>query len=334
MNANRNGRWLRFGTLVAGSAALLAGAVGQGWAQSRTDYPVRPIRVIVGFPPGQATDVVARLVSQRLADAVGQQVVVDNRPGKGGSIGAELGSKATPDGYTIVLSATAPLATNPHLYKNVGYDPLKDFAPITLTGWLPFMLVTNASSPTKSLVDFIALAKSKPGQLNYGSSGNGSTSHLTMELMLSMGGLKLNHVPYKGVVAAMTDLVGGQLHAIWDTALFLTPHIKGGRVLAIASSSTKRLASFPDVPAAAEVLPGFESGAFLAFVAPAGTPAPIIRRLNTEIVRILKTQDVIDRMNALASDVLTSTPEELRAYMKREYDKWGKVVRETGARAE
>ena len=236
---------------------LLALSSHAAFAQTGGGYPNKPIRIIVGFPPGQATDIVARLLAQKFTDAWGQQMVVDNRPGKGGSIGAALGAKAPPDGYTLILSATAPLATNPNVYTNVGYDPLRDFAPISLVAWLPFILVTNPQTPARNLAEFITLAKAKPGQLNFGSSGNGSTSQLSMELMKTMAGINLVHVPYKGVVAAMTDLIAGQLQAMWDTALFLTPHIKGGKVIALAVSSPKRLAAFPEVPAAAETIPGY-----------------------------------------------------------------------------
>jgi tripartite-type tricarboxylate transporter receptor subunit TctC len=313
---------------------LLALSSHAAFAQTGGGYPNKPIRIIVGFPPGQATDIVARLLAQKFTDAWGQQMVVDNRPGKGGSIGAALGAKAPPDGYTLILSATAPLATNPNVYTNVGYDPLRDFAPISLVAWLPFILVTNPQTPARNLAEFITLAKAKPGQLNFGSSGNGSTSQLSMELMKTMAGINLVHVPYKGVVAAMTDLIAGQLQAMWDTALFLTPHIKGGKVIALAVSSPKRLAAFPEVPAAAETIPGYESGAWLGLVAPAGTPAAIIAKLNAETIRILRTPDVNERINALASEVLVSTPGEFGEHIARELAKWGKVVKDTGVRAE
>ena len=325
------------GTALAVALACIAlGAPGMAAAQGKGGdaYPNKPVRILVGFPPGQATDVVARMIAQKLTDAWGQQVVVDNRPGKGGSLAGELAAKATPDGYTILLTATAPLSINPHVYKSVGYDSLKDFAPVGSVAWLPFILVTSSQSGLRTLPEFIAAAKAKPRALNYGTSGNGSTSHLTMELMSSMSGIQLNAVPYKGVVMAMTDLMAGQLQGMWDTALFLTPHVKGGRVVGLAGSSAKRLAGFPDLPAAAETLPGFESGAMLGFVAPAGVPAPVLAKLNAEVNRILRSAEVTDRIVAFSSDVRTSTPAEYRQFIRAELDKWGKVVKETGARAE
>ena len=295
-------------------------------------YPVRPIKVVVGFPPGQATDIIARLMATKFSESLGQPVVVDNRPGKGGSLGAELVAKSAPDGYTLLVSATAPLATNVNLYPNVGYNPATDFAPVSLMAWLPFVLIVNPAVPANTMAELIAYAKARPGALSYASSGNGTTAHLTMEMFKRAAGLDILHVPYKGGVAALSDVMSGQLQMSWDTALFLLPHIKAGRVRAIATASPARSPLMPDIPAAAETVPGFSSGAWLGLVAPAGTPRDIVNRLNSELHKFMKTAELTERLATLGSEVLLSTPDEFHEHIKREMVKWGKAVKDSGTK--
>ena len=317
-------------------AALCAAALGAslpapGGAQAQS-YPSRPIKVVVGFPPGQATDVIARLMAAKLAESLGQPVVVENRPGKGGSLGAEAVAKSPPDGYTLLVSATAPLATNFNLYPSVGYNPATDFAPISLMAWLPFVLIVNPSVPANTLAELIAYAKTRPGALSYASSGNGTTAHLTMEMLKKAAGIDILHVPYKGGVAALSDVMAGQLQMGWDTALFVLPHVKAGKVRAIATASPTRSPLMPDIPAAAETVPGFSSGAWLGLVAPAGTPRDIVNRLNAELHKLMKTPELAEKLAGLGSEVLLSTPDEFHEHIRRELVKWGKAVKDSGTR--
>ena len=317
-------------------AALCAAALGAslpapGGAQAQS-YPSRPIKVVVGFPPGQATDVIARLMAAKLAESLGQPVVVENRPGKGGSLGAEAVAKSPPDGYTLLVSATAPLATNFNLYPSVGYNPATDFAPISLMAWLPFVLIVNPSVPANTLAELIAYAKTRPGALSYASSGNGTTAHLTMEMLKKATGIDILHVPYKGGVAALSDVMAGQLQMGWDTALFVLPHVKAGKVRAIATASPTRSPLMPEIPAAAETVPGFSSGAWLGLVAPAGTPRDIVNRLNAELHKLMKTPELAEKLAGLGSEVLLSTPDEFHEHIRRELVKWGKAVKDSGTR--
>ena len=315
-----------------GAAVLGLTLAAAGGVSAQPAYPSRPIKVVVGFPPGQATDVIARLMATRFAEALGQPVVVDNRPGKGGSLGAELVAKSAPDGYTLLVSATAPLATNVNLYPSVGYNPATDFAPVSLMAWLPFVLIVNPALPANNLAELIAYAKARPGALSYASSGNGTTAHLTMEMLKRSAGLDILHVPYKGGVAALSDVMAGQLQMGWDTALFVLPHVKAGRVRAIATASPTRSPLMPDIPAAAETVPGFSSGAWLGLVAPAGTPREIVNRLNTELHKFMKTAEIADKLAGLGTEVLLSTPEEFQEHIKREMVKWGKAVKDSGTK--
>ena len=313
------------------AAVLSASLFAPGGAQAQA-YPSRPIKVVVGFPPGQATDVIARLMAGKLAESLGQPVVVENRPGKGGSLGAEAVAKSPPDGYTLLVSATAPLATNFNLYPNVGYNPATDFAPVSLMAWLPFVLIVNPAVPANTLAELIAYAKTRPGALSYASSGNGTTAHLTMEMLKKAAGIDILHVPYKGGVAALSDVMAGQLQMGWDTALFVLPHVKAGKVRAIATASPTRSPLMPEIPAAAETVPGFSSGAWLGLVAPAGTPREIVNRLNAELHKLMKTPEIAEKLAGLGSEVLLSTPDEFHEHIKRELVKWGKAVKDSGTR--
>jgi tripartite-type tricarboxylate transporter receptor subunit TctC len=305
-------------------------------AQAQADYPGKPLRIIVGFPPGQATDVIARMVGERLTASMGQPVVIDNKPGQGGSIGAAAAAKSPADGYTMLISATAPLATNPNLYKNLPYDPSKDFAPITLIANLPFVLVANPNLPANNVRELIALAKSKPGQLTFASSGSGSTSHLSMEMFKAATGVDIRHVPYKGSPPAFTDVMGGQVDLVFDTAVYALPQVRAGRVKMLAVASAKRSALLPDVPTVAEQgVPGYESGAWLGAVFPAGTPAPIVARMYTELNKIMNTREMRERLFALGGEPLSSSsPEEFARHISAEMRKWGKAVTDSGARIE
>ncbi len=323
---------LRQAITALGAAVLGLTMLAPASLQAQATYPVRPIKVVVGFPPGQATDIIARLMATKFSESLGQPAVVDNRPGKGGSLGAELVAKSAPDGYTLLVSATAPLATNVNLYPNVGYNPATDFAPISLMAWLPFVLVVNPAVPANTVAELIAYAKGRPGALSYASSGNGTTAHLTMEMFKRAAGLDILHVPYKGGVAALSDVMSGQLQMGWDTALFLLPHIKAGKVRALATASPARSPLMPEIPAAAETVPGFSSGAWLGLVAPAGTPRDIVNRLNSELHKFMKTPELTERLAALGSEVLLSTPDEFHEHIKREMVKWGKAVKDSGTK--
>ena len=311
------------------SCAFAAGILASVEASAQTDYPSRPITIVVPFAAGGPADIEARLYSPLLTKQLGQPMVMDYKTGGGTSIGTGFVAKAAPDGYTLLVSATAPLATNVNLYPSVGYNPATDFAPVSLMAWLPFVLVINPAVPANTMAELITYVKARPGALSYASSGNGTTAHLTMEMFKRAAGLDILHVPYKGGVAALSDVMSGQLQMGWDTALFLLPHVKAGKVRAIATASPTRSPLMPDIPAAAETVPGFSSGAWLGLVAPAGTPRDI---LNGELHKIMKTAEVTDRLAGLGSEVLLSTPDEFHEHIKREMVKWGRAVKDSGTR--
>jgi len=324
--------------LLIAAACILPTATGllPSPALAQADYPNKPIKIIVGFPPGQATDVIARMIGEKLSASLGQPVVIDNKPGQGGSIGAAAAAKAPPDGYTMLISATAPLATNPNLYKDLPYDPAKDFAPITLVGNLPFVLVANPRVPANNVRELIALAKAHPGQYTFASSGSGSTSHLSMEMLKFATGIDLRHVPYKGSPQAFTDVMGGQVDFVFDTAVYALPQVRAGRVKILAVASAKRSALLPDVPTVAEQgVPGYESGAWLGAVFPLGTAPAIVARMYTELNKIMKTPEMSQRLSTLGGEPLASaSPEEFGAHIRAEMRKWGKAVADSGARIE
>ncbi|MBI3936971.1 MAG: tripartite tricarboxylate transporter substrate binding protein [Betaproteobacteria bacterium] len=311
--------------------AWLSGAAGAAQVQ----YPTKPIRLIVPFPPGGTTDVVARVIAQKLTENWSQQVVVDNRPGAGGIIGTELAAKAPADGYTLLLGSITTHAVNPSLYKKLPFDPLRDFAPVSLAVSTPQVLVVHPSVAAKSVKELIALAKAKPGQLNYASAGTGTSPHLTFELFKSMAGVNLVHVPYKGTGPAITDLIGGQVQTMITGVVALYPHIKAGKLRALGATSAKRVAALPDVPTIAESgVPGFDVASWFGVFAPAGTPKPVVTRLNAEIVKILAVPELRRKLAAQGADPATNTPEQFAAYVKSELARWGKVVQATGARVD
>ncbi|MEO7726920.1 MAG: tripartite tricarboxylate transporter substrate binding protein, partial [Burkholderiales bacterium] len=294
------------------AAALLALATLAG-AQ---DYPNKPLRFVVPYAPGGASDVTARLLGQKLTEAWGQAVAVDNRPGANGIVALEFVAKSPADGYTILMANLGPNAINPAVYSKLPYDPVKDFSPVTLTTLVPNILVVNPYLPAKTLKEVFALARAKPDQLSYGTGGYGSSNHLSMELMKSMTGIHITHVPYKGDVPAMTDAIAGQIAMSVPTVVAATPYLKSGKLRAIAVTSKSRVRSLPDVPTVAEAaVPGFESVSWGGVMAPGGTPVALVNKLNAELVRILKLPDMQERLQALGAEVVGSSPAEFAAYL-------------------
>jgi len=303
-------------------------------AQVADTYPSKPLRLILPFPPGGGTDILGRIISERLAAQLGQPVVVENRGGAGGNLGAEAAARAAPDGYTIVLVAPS-LAISPSLYSKLAYDPIKDFAPVSLVATVPNVMVTHASVPANTLAEFIALAKTRPGAMNFGSGGSGTSNHLAGELFNIVAGVKLVHVPYKGVNLAMNDVLSGQLQMVVIGIPAAAPHIRAGKLRALAVIAPQRAAALPEVPTAAEAgLPGFEVTTWYGVLAPAGTARNIVTRLNSELVKAMHAPELRGRLEAMATDPLTSTPEEFAELIRREIEKWGKVVREAGLKAD
>ncbi len=299
------------------------------------DYPTKPIRIIVQFTPGTSTDILARIVAQKMGEHWGQQVIVDNRPGAGAVIGTEMGAKATPDGYTLTMAVSSAFGINPTLYSKLPYDAVRDFAPISTLGLTPQTLVANPSAPFKNVKEFVAAANDKPAQINYASLGSGSTSHLTMEMFRSTAGIKVNHVPFKGSADAHTQLIGGQIPVMFDAIPATQPHVKSGRLRGLGIATLKRSPFLPDLPTIAESgYPGFEAVGWIGIAAPAKTPAAILDKLNAEMVKILNQPDVKERLSTLAFTPVGDTRAQFAAYMKSEIAKWGKAVRESGAKAD
>jgi tripartite-type tricarboxylate transporter receptor subunit TctC len=317
-------------TLVVVIALVLAGsALAQG------TYPSRPITLVVGFAPGGGTDITARTIAKKLGEYLGQQIVVDNRAGAGGSIAADIVARANPDGYTIMLGTVGSLAVAQHLNSRLPYDPLRDFAPISMAVVFANVLVVNAGEPVTTLAEYVQLANSRPGGLPYGSSGIGGAGHLAGELFKLVAKANLVHVSYKGGGPAMTDLVGGQVPSLFASAPSAVPHVKSGKIRALATTGAKRSASFPDVPTIAELgYPGYEATNWYAFVAPARTPKEIVERLNREIVKTLNTPETRDQFLRQGEEPSPSTPEELAKVMERESATWGRVVKEAGIQAQ
>jgi len=320
----------RFAVVLLCVAAL---ASGSGIAVAQT-YPERPIRVIVPFSPGGAVDGPMRLLAQEMSKKLGQQVVVENKPGAGATIGSELVAKAPADGYTLLL-ASQTNAISASLYRALAYDPIEDFAPIALIGREPGVLVVYPALPVTSVAEFVAYAKARPGKVDYASSGNGSGQHLFMALFASMTGLKLNHVPYRGSGQATTDLLGGTVAASIPGTAGMVGHIKAGKLRPLAVTGTKRSPQLPDVPTMAEAgVPGYEAYVWLGLMAPKATPQSIITRLNREVVAALATPEVRAYMATAGIEIVGSTPAEFGVFFRAERDQWAKVVRETGARIE
>ena len=314
-------------------AALALCAAGQVQAQGA--YPSRPITMVVGFAPGGGTDAVARILAKSLSERLGQQVVVENKAGAGGNIATDAVAHAAPDGYTILLGSVGSLAVAPHVINNLGYAPLRDFAPITMAVVFSNVLVVQASLPAQTLGDFVKLAKDKPGTVTFGSSGILGAGHLAGELLKIRANIDMVHVPYKGGGPAMQGMLGGQVTAIFATPVSSGGQVKAGKIRAIATTGPKRAALLPDVPTVAESgYPGFEAMNWYAYLAPAKTPKDIIDRLNRELVKALNDPAVTELLHKQGLEPSPSTPAELAQYMEREYDTWGKVVKQAGIQAQ
>jgi len=315
--------------LLAAFALLLPLIAG-----AQEPYPSKPLRFILPFPPGGGTDLLGRLIAERLSASLGQPVVTENRGGAGGNVGAEAAAHSAPDGYTLVLVAPS-LAISPTLYAKLNYDPVKDFAPIALVAQVPNVMITHPSVPATTLAEFIAYARANPGKLNFGSGGSGTSNHLAGELFNLRTGAALVHVPYKGVNLAMQGALAGEVHLVFIGVPVPAPHIKAGKLRGLAVLARERSPLIPDVPTAAEAgLPDFDVTTWYGILAPAGTPGPIIQRLNAELRKMMAAPEIKERLAAMGTEPLTSTPEEFGAYIKREIAKWGDVVRKAGLRAE
>ena len=292
-------------------------------------YPTKAVRMIVGFPAGGTSDIMARLTGQKLSEAWSQTFIIDNRPGAGGNIGTELVAKAPPDGYTLLVSPGSTLTSNPAVYSKVPFDTMRDFAPVTIIAGVPNALVVHPSLPANNVKALIALAKSRPGQLAYASTGAGQSTHLSAELLKTSAGINLIHVPYKGSAPALTDIVAGQVSVMFDNLPSVLPFIKSARLKALAVTSATRSRALPDVPTVAEsALPGFDVTVWFAVLAPAATPRDIVTRLNSEIVKAIKSPDMRERLAQQGADPVGNTPEDFAAVIKRDLAKWAKVVKD------
>jgi tripartite-type tricarboxylate transporter receptor subunit TctC len=298
-------------------------------------YPTKPIRLISPYAPGGGSDTLARVIATRLTESWGQPVIVENRPGAAGSIGAEAAAKATPDGYTILVTPNAVLTINPHIYAKLRYDPIRDFAPITVATNSPYLLVVHPGVPAANVKELIAYARAKPGQLSYSSSGNGSSTHLAGVLFSQLAGIQLLHVPYKGAAPAIVDLLGGQIQMRFSSVVPVLPHVRSGKLRALGISSAKRYGPLPEIATISEsALPGFVVESWYGILAPARTPRAVVAKLNSEIVRHLNSDDMKTRMAADGAEVIGSTPEALAKWIRDDLARWAKPVKDSGARAE
>jgi len=312
--------------------AALACAATISFAQT---FPEKPVRFVIGFTPGGPSDILARALGQKLTERWGQQVVIENRPGAGGNVAAEAVARSAPDGYTWLLGNNSILATNQTLYRQLPYDPVKDFAPVSLVAVQPNILVVHPAVPAHSVAELIALAKKNPGKLNYASSGSGAAAHLAGELFKSMAGVDLVHVPYKGAQPALTDVIAGQVQVMFATSASVIPHVNAGKLRALAVTAARRSPSVPELPTVSEAgVPGFEAITWHGVVVPAATPAALVERMNRDIVAVLGLPDLRERLAGLGAEVITGTPRDFAGYIAAEIPKWAKVVRDSGARIE
>src|SRR5437016_11299545 len=310
----------------------LACVAGAALAQ---DYPTKPIRLIVPFAAGGGNDNVARLVGKHLSDSLGQPLVIDNRPGAGGALGAEVAARAAPDGYTLFLGGVGSHAVNPNLNDSLPYDPIRDFAPVALLAQAPLVLVVHPSVPAASFKAFVALARARPGQLNYASNGNGSSSHLAAVMFDSMTGVDMVHVPYKGLSPALTDLLSGRVQLMFSSVVAILPHVKAGKLRGLAVTGSRRLASMPNLPTIAESgVPGYEASSWYGVLAPAGTPREIVARLNAELVKALEQPEVRTSLLAEGAEPIGGTPEQFAAHIRSEKERLGKLIRKAKIRLE
>ncbi len=319
----------RLAVLVLSAAVV---GLGPGWALAQ-GYPSKPIRFIAAFPPGSVSEILGRVVGQKLQESWGQPVVVETRPGAGGTIGADLVAKSAPDGYTLLVGSSAEVTVGVSLYPKLPYHPVKDLAPVIAIGPVPNILMVNPAVPATSVKEFVALAKSKPGQLNFASSGNGTTGHLAGEMFKLQAGIDMVHIPYRGSPPALTDLLGGRVSMMFGPLTTGLPHVKAGKLRALAVSGAKRSSAAPGVPTMIESgFPEFEASIWWGILAPAGTPKDIITRLNAEIGRILQLPDVRETLSRQGAEPAGGTPEQYAAFIRTEIAKWAKVIKESGAR--
>jgi tripartite-type tricarboxylate transporter receptor subunit TctC len=321
---------------AAALAAAVALACTAGVTHAQVTYPTKPVRLIVAFPPGGSTDIIARLVGQRLSERLGQQVIIDNRGGAGGTLGTEIAARANADGYTLTMGTTSTHVIAPAAYTKLKYDPIRDFEPITLVASTPYLLVLNPGVKANNLKEFIALAKSQPGKMNYASAGTGSTTHLAMEMLKSAAGIDVVHVPYNGNGPAGTAVLGGQVQALFGSMPAVLPHAKSGKVRPIAVGTPKRSPALPDVPTVAESgYPGFEASLWLGFFAPKGTPIAIVNRLHAELVRIALSPDMKEQFERNGAEPLTNASSlDLRRLVQSELEKYSKVIKAANIKLE
>ena len=324
-------RMSKFASLVAAGVLVTFGAA----PSSAQDYPSKPIRLVVPYPPGSGTDIVGRLLAQRLGESLGQQVYVDNRPGAGATIGTAFVAKGTPDGYTILMADLGPLAIGPSFYRQLPYDPIKELAPISQVAVLPFVLVVHPSVPANNVPELIALARAKSGQLNYASVGNGTAVHLATELFRQIAGIDIVHIPYKGSAPALTDLVAGRTSMMFVNVLSVRSFLESGQLRAVAIGTAERSPAMPEVPTVAEsTQPNFRAGVWFGLLAPAETPRAIIDKLNAETVRVLRTPDFKAKLIAQGAESVPSSAEQFSALIQAEITKWAEVIRSSGVRME
>jgi tripartite-type tricarboxylate transporter receptor subunit TctC len=321
----------KFASLVAVGVFAAFGAA----PSSAQDYPNKPIRLVVPYPPGSGTDIVGRLLAQRLGEGLGQQVYVDNRPGAGATIGTAFVAKGTPDGYTILMADLGPLAIGPSFYRQLPYDPIKELAPISQVAVLPFVLVVHPSVPAHNVPELIALARAKPGELNYASVGNGTAVHLATELFRQIAGIDIVHIPYKGSAPALTDLIAGRTSMMFVNVLSVRSFLESGQLRAVAIGTAERSPAMPEVPTVAEsTQPNFRAGVWFGLLAPAETPRAIIDKLNAETVRVLRTPDFKAKLIEQGAESVPSSAEQFSALIQAEITKWAEVIRSSGVRME
>ena len=326
--SGRTAEGCRLKTLALALLFALAAGTGSAFAQA---WPSKPVKLIVPYPPGGSADILARAIGQKLSDGLGQSVVIDNRPGAGTAIGAEATAKSAPDGYTIMLGTVSSHAINPALTPGLKYDPVKDFAPVSLVASIPFALLVHPSLPVRNVRELVALAKVKPGSLNFSSAGNGTSNHLAGELFKSMTGTFMVHIPYRGSAPALNDLLAGQVNLMFDLVLTAQPHVKSGAARALAVTGLERSAALPGVPTVAESgVPGFEVSAWFGFFA----PAAVVTALNAETVKAMRAPDLRERLASQGAEAVSNTPEQFSAYVKEELAKWTRVVKASGLKAE
>lgn len=328
MQANRR-------RLTLGGLALAAAAAAAPFAVQAQAYPTKPVTIVVPFAAGGTTDILARVIGQALNKELGQAVVVDNRAGAGGNIGAALAAKATPDGHTLFMGTVGTHAINQSLYKKLPYDPIKDFAPLTRVAMVPNLLVANPGKPYRNVKELVAYAKANPGKVNFGSSGSGSSIHLSGELFNSLAKVDMVHVPYKGSAPAVTDLVAGQIDIMFDNMPSAIQHVRSGRLKALAVTTAKRSPELPDVPTVAEAgVPGYEATSWFGMFAPAGTPAPVVAKLNAALLKVLADPEVKKKLAEQGAEPHGEKPEQFAEFIRLETAKWSKVVKDSGASAD